>query len=321
MSGVDLVPIETVIEAESSCADRARAEAILSASLASARGPRRTHDDAARWHLRMSVTPGAAGTKAASARMTDDGGRIVADRAVTDKTAGSCVALARAVGAWAQIVLDDEVVREQSEADRREREAPPPPPQTHEPAFPASAVQRPVDADDVTASEPRTSSTRTVDVGTMLFLRNGAARAGGMFGVSPFVAIGFGERWVLRPSVMYATSTSKVPPDQSNSAPFNSIGGRLDLCGRVPGNYINHRGIELDLCMGGDAIHVWSRHGSVDRGSVGPSGTLRGELGGNVGVEFRTMVGLALNTRPISNEGPAPPFVTAFELGGSMRFE
>ena len=160
---------------------------------------------------------------------------------------------------------------------------------------------------------------RTFEVGTLLFLRNGAAATGGMFGVSPFVTVSFAERWVVRPSVMYGTSTSRVPPDQSNSENLFSLGGRLDICRRMPGNYIDHRGIEFDACMGGDAARVWSARESVIRGSVGPSAVLRGEIGHNFGLEIRTMLGVNLSRTAVAGQ-ELPPFVAAAELGGSVRF-
>ena len=153
----------------------------------------------------------------------------------------------------------------------------------------------------------------------MLFLRNGAAASGGMFGISPFVTVAFAEEWVVRPSLAYGTSTSRVPPDQSNSENFHLFGGRLDVCRRIPGNYIDHRGIELDACVGSDMAEAWSNTKSVFRASAGPSAVLRGELGQNFGLEIRTMVGVNLARGGLDQE--LPPFIAAAELGGSVRFQ
>lgn len=322
MSVVDAVIVDTVIEAESDCSDRARAEALLVASLAASRGPRRSNDGDGRWRLAMRVASVAPAIKAADARIQDDSGRIVAERTVSDRTTGSCVALARAVGAWAQIVLDDELVREHEEAEQREREAARLPPPESRPIkmIAQPGAEPPLDADDGPSERRRVPSEHTLEVGTSLFLRNGAAATGGMFGVSPFVTVTFADKWVVRPALMYGTSTSRVPPDQSNSESLSLIGGRLDVCRRMPGNYIDQRGIELDACMGGDAARVSSDRDATARGSIGPSAVLRGELGHNFGLEIRSMVGVNLSRAPFMSAEELPPFVAAAELGASVRF-
>ncbi|MBX3216842.1 MAG: hypothetical protein KF850_32710 [Labilithrix sp.] len=315
---MDAVPVDSVIEASADCSDRARAEELLAASLAAARGPRRSSAEDARWRLTMSVVAAAPGIKAADARIVDDRGRPVAERTVSDRTR-SCVALARAVGAWAQIVLDDELLREHDEETFREREALQQPAPESRPIKTSAPVDAPVDA-DLDGGEPRSAPGRSIEIGTMLFLRNGAAATGGAFGVSPFVAIAFADTWVLRPSLMYGASTSRVPPDASNSENFSTLGGRLDVCRRMPGNYIDSRGIEFDACVGGDATYVWSGRESVARGSLGPSAVLRGELGYDFGLEIRSMVGVNLSRAPFMSAEELPPFVAAAELGASVRF-
>ncbi|MBX3262967.1 MAG: hypothetical protein KF782_25035 [Labilithrix sp.] len=317
---MDAVPVDSVIEASAECSDRARAEELLSASLAAARGPRRSSAEEARWRLTMTVVAASPGIKAADARILDDRGRLVAERTVSDRTSKSCVALARAVGAWAQIVLDDELVREHDEEAFREREAARRPAPEPRPIATTTTLDAPIDAGQEGAGEPRTAPARSFEVGTMLFLRNGAAATGGAFGVSPFVTVGIADKWVLRPSLMYGASTSRVPPDASNRENFSTVGGRLDVCRRMPGNYIESRGIEFDACVGGDATHVWSDRESVQRGSLGPSAVLRGELGYDFGLEIRSMVGVNLSRAPFMSEQELPPFVAAAELGASVRF-
>lgn len=329
MSVVDAVAIEPVIEAKADCSDRDRAQAALVAALQAARGPRRSSSSSsssaassqAKWRLDMNVSATAPGIRAADARIRDDSGAVVAERTVSDKSQGSCVALARAVSAWAQIVLDDELVRAHDDAERAhpDRELPESRPivmTTSRPTVPDADNPSPF-----SSTESKEPVARMYEVGTMLFLRNGAAPTGGMFGVAPFATVSFSERWVIRPSLAIGTSTSRVPPDQSNSVNIYMFGGRLDLCGRMPGNYIDHRGIEFDICAGGDAARVWSNRATAFRGSVGPSGVLRGEIGQNFGLEFRTMVGVNL-ARSADGFGDTdlPPFVAAAELGASVRF-
>jgi hypothetical protein len=50
-------------------------------------------------------------SKSAEAVIVDDAGTIVAQRTLSDRNLRSCLPLARAVGAWATLVLDAEMVR------------------------------------------------------------------------------------------------------------------------------------------------------------------------------------------------------------------
>jgi hypothetical protein len=305
---VEAVAVEPVIAAEADCSDRARAEAALASALSAARGPRRAKNGSgdARWMLRMSVAKVAPGIKAADAQIRDDNGHVVAERSVTDKTNGTCVPLVRAVSAWAQMVLDDELGRAQDEPRALEPEP--------EPARAgAPREDRPVDADAPTAGVAAPSPPKTgheIEIGTMMFLRNGLS-PGGAFGVSPFAAFAFGDSWVFRPSAAIGTALAWVPSDDMRG----SLGGRLDVCRRVPGNYIDHRGIELDVCVGGDVNYVWSKNDRV-RSSLGPSAILRGGIAAGFALELRTMAGVNL-----TRDDNLQPYVVACEVGGSVRFE
>jgi hypothetical protein len=188
-----------------------------------------------------------------------------------------------------------------------------------------TTTTKPVDSDEspspfATHNDSDIPPGRTYEIGTMLFLRNGAAATGGIFGVAPFATMTFAERWVVRPSVGIGTSTSRVPPDQANNENLRSFGGRLDLCRRMPGNYIDHRGIEFDACAGGDTTYVWSDLKEAVRASIGPSAILRGEIGQNFGLEIRSMLGVNLARDGRGMGADLPPFVVALELGASVRF-
>ncbi len=329
VSVVDTVGVETVMVAQASCADRQQAEVALASAMASVRAPRRRLDVSLppppdeeatreRWHLRVRVDAVAPGIKSADATIEDDLGRVVAERSVTDKTVSSCIGLTRAVGAWAQIVLDDELVRAHDMADRSadpssletQRQGPPP--------LVMTASGATDEGIDLGAGEPSRDDKPPFEVGTTLVLRNGVAATGGIFGASPFVTVGISRTIVLRPSLIIGTSTSRVPPDQSRSANMTMLGARLDLCRRFPGNYLDRKGIELDGCAGSDVAYVVSDLDRAIRASVGPSAVLRGELNSNFGIEIRGMVGANLARAGL---GPDAPFIVAgAELGGSVRF-
>lgn len=318
VSVVDTVAVISMMEVQSDCSDRARAEAALAASMSSARAPRRTKEGSSvqsdpRWRLHMRVDSAAPGIKAADAWIEDDTGRRVAERSVSDKST-TCTALARAVGAWAQIVLDDELVRvhEEGNVDAALPEEPP--------IVTTSSAHRVTDVvDRPPQAESNNDETPPLEIGTTLFLRNGVAANGGIFGASPFVSIGLTRKLVLRTSFMIGTSTSKVPPDASQSANLTMIGGRVDVCRRFPGNYLDHRGIEFDGCAGTDVAYLVSDLDRAFRVSVGPSVVVRGELGSNFGIEVRGMVGANLAR---SGLGPDAPFIVgSAELGASVRFQ
>lgn len=290
--GVDAVAVEAVL---SVCTDQDRAREALRAALV---------DADPRFSIDVVVENVAPGTKAVTAHIKDDAGIVVSTRTLRDRTTGTCLALVSAIGAWAQMVFDD--------VARREPEVASPSPV---PA-PVRFAVMPVNRDE--PEHPRTP-VRTYEVGTTLFLRNGLASTGGVFGVSPFVTVGFSDIWIIRPAFVVGTSTSKVPPDASRNANVTVAGGRLDFCRRFPGNYLDHRGIEFDACAGGDLLWAKSEVSSTLRSSVGPSAVLRGELGSNFGLELRGMLGANLARTGLGPD--APFFVASAEVGGSVRFQ
>jgi hypothetical protein len=308
---MDAVAIQTSIEVSSDCTDRERAAADLADVLASARAPRRgLPTSASAWRLDMRVTSAPGGVRIATARIVDDQGRFVADRTITDRTNGACVALAHAVGAWASVVLDDALGSDAVEHTRVPEPAPPPAP------APAPEMAAPAPASDRDAVTPTESTPKTYEVGTMLILRNGVAANGGIFGASPFMTVAFSEIWVLRPSVLVGTSTSPLTLTPGGNVTY--LGGRVDFCRRLPGNYIDRKGIEVDVCAGADGGRAASRINDVARASVGPSAVIRGELGANLGLETRMVAGANLLRAGLGDD--APFFVVAGEVGASVRF-
>jgi len=125
VSVVDAVVVEAVLEARGGCSDQERARAALNEALLAARAPTHggsrphggqpTRDESAHWTVTMSVAPAASGSKAVQAVIVDDAGTIVAQRTLTDRNARTCLPLARAVGAWASLVLDAEMNRAQDD--------------------------------------------------------------------------------------------------------------------------------------------------------------------------------------------------------------
>jgi len=342
VNAVDALAVEVVLESQADCADLERARAALSEALGAARAP--AHGGArlrgsrptsppssapgAHWTMTMTVAAAAASSatrpsasKSADAVIVDDAGTIVAQRTLTDRNLRSCLPLARAVGAWATLVLDAEMVRakdddgalttpaieEDSAKDVETRRS-------------LRLVHTHPDLDSTAVGEggDRPSPKRSLEVGAMVYVRDGVLATGGMAGVSPFVAIELANAWVIRPSGAFGRSTA-------GSVAMSHVGGRADLCRRIPGNYTERRGIEADLCAGFEAGVLTSqatettRGDSVARAGFGPAATLRGELAGGVALEVRGLVGANFIQSALLGQGAPPLVFAAAELGVSMR--
>jgi hypothetical protein len=330
---VDAIAVEVVVEATSACADRARAQSALANALANARAPKRGPTGAA-WQVRVGVDDTGA-TKTATARIVDDRGSLVAERSVSDRTA--CTPLARAIGAWASLVLDDELARARDAADAPLRSASASA-SVNTNATPMNApsegrdgrppILESVDgstAKDVDAVPAQTEDGRTFEVGLSGYVRDGLAADSGFAGGSAFVAFEVAKGWFVRPAVSYGTSTVQVALGEGHRSSFTHVGLRGDFCRRIPGNYIERRGLELDLCLGSDTSRVWgtgpdSEDLSAMRESVGPSAALRGELGGSANLELRLASGVNFIRDALLHEEPAPMIYGQAEVGVSWRF-
>lgn len=310
---MDAVAVEIVIETTSVCPDRARAQAALADALASARAPKRG-GQANTWMVRLAVEDEAK-TKKATARIIDDRGNTVAERSVTDRAA--CTPLARALGAWAALVLDDELARARDAAD-----APPPPPAREErPLAPVTLEKtdrRSPDDPDYVA--PKTGRAWTLELGVMGFVRDGLIASTGFAGGSAFVAFEVAPGWFVRPAFYYGTSTTLVTDRASDRGTATHVGGRGDFCRRIPGNYIERRGLELDLCLGHELGGVSTRTQGIIRSSIGPSAAFRGELGANANLELRVVSGFNVGREPLASEERLPYVFAQAEVGVSWRF-
>lgn len=267
----------------------------------------------------MTVAPAAGATRSADAIIVDDTGAVVARRTLSDRNPRACLPLVRAVGAWASLVLDAELNRARDEvaSDAAPQLA------TARVALTTSAQVGGAAARDRGVTEadpdaPPAKPPRAIEVGTMVYLRDGLATTGGMAGVSPFITLEFAESWVLRPALFFGRSTERITADGQRTT-LGHFGVRGDICRRLPGNYVERRGIAADLCGGVDA-GVISPGVGVDttpaRLGTGPSLDLRGELGAGLALEIRALVGA--NVLPFA--GSATPLVYAdAEVGLSMR--
>ena len=337
---MDPVAVQAVFEDRAECSDRDRARTALSEALVAAsapahgggrlRGARPTSPPSvSHWTVTMRVDAARPGTSV-EAVIVDDAGTIVAQRTLTNSSARACVPLARAVGAWASLVLDAEMDRAKDDdgslptPQASATNAGNAPGVTSSPEGSAFQVgsARPV-RDGVSPpvdGEPGGRNPRAFEIGTMVYLRNGVLASGGVSGLSPFVAIEFANAWIVRPSLAVGRSTQGAP------TVINHVGGRADICRRIPGNYVERRGIEADFCAGMEGGVVTTQTGPSARGAsagrlgIGPSATLRGELGWGVALEARGLLGANLLLSPLlSDDGQPPLLFAAAELGLSVR--
>jgi hypothetical protein len=229
VSVVDAVAVEVILENASECSDADRARAALNEALLAARAPghRGSQLRGARsvepleqrhWTVTMRVEPGVATRtaepKAVEAIIVDDAGARLAHRTISDRSARACLPLARAVGAWASLVIDAEMNRAQDDDGRDERNAQAPStnsvgranvgfagtPPGRELASADRAVDEPVD-------EPGEPS-RSVEIGTMVYLRNGVTRTGNVVGLAQFITVEVSSGWVVRPVFFFGRGTT-----------------------------------------------------------------------------------------------------------------
>ena len=108
-------PPRIVVESHASCANAERAEELLHDALGAARAPGHA------WTVTMRVQPAADhALRAAGRNHGRSSGLLVADR-VLSVPAGDCQGLARAVGVWASLVLEQELARRRRSRRRRRR--------------------------------------------------------------------------------------------------------------------------------------------------------------------------------------------------------
>jgi hypothetical protein len=273
-------PPTIVLVRPAPCADANKAEELLRRSLAPALAPRGS------WSviLRFSQKGGALSVEG---EITDEVDASVAHRVLTEP-GFECSSLARAVGVWAALVLDAEVER----AARAPPPPPPPPPAVAPPVLP-QVTEKLAPESGLLLAHPE--GERTVELGASMFLMGGTG-AGMIAGPSLFAVAEAGRGWFLRPSIFVGRTLEELGVDVYATW----VAARLDACGRIAGFYIEHHGIQLDVCGGleigfqhfDSASSFTSATGPADSHTqpfvaLGPSVALRGELGSGLALLLR----------------------------------
>ncbi len=273
-----------VIQRPVPCADALSAQDLLKRTLAPALAPR------AAWSVVTRFSRKGA-SMTVEGKVTDEVDRPVAHRVLTE-TGYECASLARAVGIWAALVLDAEVERASRAPPPLPSPPAPPPPEPSLPAVEDPPVEK-SPPDEASILLGHDEGERTIEFGLSMFLMGGTG-SGVMLGPAAFAVAEAARGWFLRPAVFFGETLDGV--GVSSDVNGTLIAGRFDACGRIPGFYIEHHGIQLDVCAGveGGNLHVDAVTSSNFHVSdellfmaAGPSATLRGELGGGLAIMIR----------------------------------
>jgi hypothetical protein len=256
----------------------------------------------------------------ATGEITDRVGAAVAHRTI-ERPGGECAGLARAIGVWASLVLDEEVQRavESAPVPPPAREPPPPP----EPGWPEPALppDRPPPESQLFLAHAK--GERDLEVGATSLLM--AATTGGVFaGGAVFAVVEVGAGWFLRPSLEMGRTVTSI----SASGAFATLGAsRFDACKRIPGNYLEQRGMQLDLCAGPelgfvevDATGPGAPPGTLLLAAFGPSIDFRGELGSALSVLIRGVAEVSVPETTANGQVSETPYIARAEVGLSWRF-
>ncbi len=290
------MPPAVVVDAHDVCENLEQAQESLRRALGASAAPE------AGWRLR--VFDERRGTHIfVTANLDDAEGNAVAHRMIDATTSDRCDGVISALGVWAGLVLDAEVAK---------AKAHPKPPTTNKTSPSASAkvtpTEDPLDTPDGKAApliqpagevnpdagapQPHKSA---LEAGASATLENSplTTESSALVGGAAFMLIEIVRSFFLRPTLIGAASLS--------SSPAYYVGGRMDACLRVPGNYVEHRGLLLDLCAGTELAafnHSLPNVGGAPATtttdaifSLGPTIGLRGDLASNLSVEVRGLAG------------------------------
>jgi hypothetical protein len=286
---LDSEPPAIVWEGREVCAHSARSESLLRRGLSSSMAP------GSMWVVNVHLETTGPHVVTAESEITDDDGMTVAQRTLMGS---DCDGLARATGVWASLVLETEMTHG-GEAEKAPEPEPVVEPDTRPPApwpAPAPAQQPSPEADWYLHH----AEERNLEAGVAMFLMTGAGGTA-MGGVSPFVVVEGGHGIFLRPSVIVGESMASITPAVDARAEIAAT--RFDACLRMPGLYTQHRGIQLDACLGADL--GFTHFDGVPKGnagaplngvtvpylSSGPSFEMRGELGSALSATLRGVAG------------------------------
>jgi hypothetical protein len=286
------VPPAVVVDAHDVCSNLEQAQDSLKAALGSSVAPE------SGWRLR--VFDERQGTHiVVTANLDDAQGNAIAHRVIETTTSDRCDGVVSALGIWAGLVLDAEVAKAKAHpkdpklvASNASTVAAQASANTNggrsNATSDASAPVVPEISPDATLPQQHK---RTIEIGASGTLSNSpltlydAALVGG----DVFTLVEVVHSFFLRPSLGGAASIG------GGTAGYFNV--RMDACLRVPGNYVEHRGLLLDMCAGTELGGLY--HQSVSDGgipgaatvdamfAISPTIGLRGDVASDLSVEVR----------------------------------
>jgi len=319
--------------------DSTRPPQVVVEQVALCRDPLATGDE-----LRAALAPAAApdGAWVVRARFERSGGQLtvhgdvvnaagvaVASRALSG-SGNACASLARGLGVWASLVLDAEVDR----ARTAPAASPPDDPLAGPPASRSTTLwptspppdPRPPESDLFLS---HSKDKRTVELGLDAFVMGGTG-SGAVIGPSVYGIFEASHAFFLRPALLVGHSVGDLSP--SGQAPATFLGSRFDACARLPGLYLDQRGLQLDLCGGAEVGFSQIDGGVVAAGppgsspsqtmpffALGPSFGLRGELGSSLSAVVRGVTDISFLREDVylasGGEVTPPLFAWRAEVG------
>jgi hypothetical protein len=275
------VPPAVVVDAHDVCANLEQAQDSLRTALGASVAPE------SGWRLR--VFDERQGTHVVvTANLDDAQGNAIAHRVIDATASDRCDGVISALGVWAGLVLDAEVAKAKAHpkvlvaSNARTAST-----NASGTASDAGAPLPEIPPDATLPQHPK----RTIEIGASATLSNSpltlydAALVGG----DVFTLVEVVRSFFLRPSLGGATSIG------GGTAGY--FDARMDACLRVPGNYVEHRGLLLDMCAGTELAGLY--HQAVTNGGIpGPAITdaifalsptigLRGDLASDLSIEVR----------------------------------
>jgi len=268
-------PPAVVVDAHDVCANLDQAQQALHDALGGSVAPERG------WRLR--VFDERRGSHVfVTANLDDAQGNAVAHRVIDATASDRCDGVISALGVWAALVLDAEVSK--AKAHPKPPEAPKPPTTvTGDNAASTPNVLVPSGIANADAGVPLPHE-RTIEIGSSATLMNSPLTTtdAALVGGDVFVLIELLRSFFLRPAFVGAASLG---------APAAYVAPRVDACLRVPGNYVEHRGLLLETCAGTEVVvfdhGTGTNHTTDVLFGIGPTIGLRGDLASDLSVEVR----------------------------------
>jgi hypothetical protein len=305
-------PPRIVMEQPAPCAEQNGVEELFARPLASSRGPR------AGWTVHVRILREGAGLRARG-ELWDETDAVVAERTFTSG-ARSCAPLAKALGVWATITLDEELVKateaaKNAEAAKSDTSASSTTSTTGA-TYSRAAMMWPPPAPPLLPDPDRSNTPRrkrTFEVGVSSLLMGGTG-TGALVGPSFFAVVETAPGLLLRPTLAFASTV------QEQRSGFWGI-ARVDACGRIPGNYKESRGIQIDLCAGPEVGFLHAMYGTFPTVAVGPAVSMRGDISATLAAEIRGIGLVNLIREHLDEVARVPALAGRAEVGITWRVQ